>query len=270
MKNMKKLIPALAMLLVSAILLTTSSFAWFSMNAEVNVKGMQVNAVTPGGALVIGELATDIDSTTITISADTVNKNETDFTPITQATNVGLTATGSYPMYVTADPNTIDSNTGLLKDGQTHIWTSVTDETNTEKTVRYFKDYTFYIASAGGEITSALKATVAFDNVVGETQKATTVEFFVGDNATAAVTNRVSSLKAVQADSSTYEVSLLNTGSTIPVADSGYIQVVMRVYIDGALTDSGYTGTQAYVSNSTVNVNAVTINVKFTAPDATT
>ena len=39
---MKKLIPALALLLVSAVLLATSSFAWFSMNTTVTVTGMQV------------------------------------------------------------------------------------------------------------------------------------------------------------------------------------------------------------------------------------
>ena len=39
---MKKLIPALALLLVSAVMLATSSFAWFSMNTTVSVTGMEV------------------------------------------------------------------------------------------------------------------------------------------------------------------------------------------------------------------------------------
>ena len=41
---MKKLIPALALLLVSAVMLATSSFAWFSMNTTVAVTGMSVTA----------------------------------------------------------------------------------------------------------------------------------------------------------------------------------------------------------------------------------
>lgn len=41
---MKKLIPALALLLVSAVMLATSSFAWFSMNTNVTVTGMSVTA----------------------------------------------------------------------------------------------------------------------------------------------------------------------------------------------------------------------------------
>ena len=41
---MKKLVPALAMLLISAVLLSTASFAWFSMNTTVTVTGMSVTA----------------------------------------------------------------------------------------------------------------------------------------------------------------------------------------------------------------------------------
>lgn len=44
---MKRLILTLGLLLVSAALLGTSTFAWFSMNKEVTVNGMQVKATTP-------------------------------------------------------------------------------------------------------------------------------------------------------------------------------------------------------------------------------
>ena len=47
MKNMKKLIPALAMLVLSAVMMSTASFAWFSMNTEVQVDGISVDAVAP-------------------------------------------------------------------------------------------------------------------------------------------------------------------------------------------------------------------------------
>lgn len=43
---MKKLIPALCMLLISAVLLGTSTYAWFSMSGEVSATGMQVKAAT--------------------------------------------------------------------------------------------------------------------------------------------------------------------------------------------------------------------------------
>ncbi len=55
----KRLIPALAMLLVSAILLGTSTFAWFSMNTMVTATGMQVKAVAEDGLLIKNELDAD-------------------------------------------------------------------------------------------------------------------------------------------------------------------------------------------------------------------
>lgn len=44
---MKRLILTLGLLLVSAALLGTSTFAWFSMNKDVTIHGMQVKATTP-------------------------------------------------------------------------------------------------------------------------------------------------------------------------------------------------------------------------------
>jgi len=58
MKKFKKLIPALCMLLVSAILLGGSTYAWFSMNNEVTAKGMNVNLKTNTQFLVISKTTT--------------------------------------------------------------------------------------------------------------------------------------------------------------------------------------------------------------------
>ena len=49
---MKKLIPALCMLLVAAALLGTSTFAWFSMNTEVEATGMSVKATASKNLLI--------------------------------------------------------------------------------------------------------------------------------------------------------------------------------------------------------------------------
>ena len=59
---MKKLIPAIVLLLVSAIILSTASFAWFSMNTQVVALNMQVKAVAEDGLLIKNEL--DADSAT--------------------------------------------------------------------------------------------------------------------------------------------------------------------------------------------------------------
>ena len=65
-KTALKLIPAAAMLLVSAIMVSTATFAWFSMNTTVQVTGMSLTAVTPAN-LVVSKDGSDW-SNTISIS----------------------------------------------------------------------------------------------------------------------------------------------------------------------------------------------------------
>jgi hypothetical protein len=49
MKKMRKLIPAFAMLMIAAIMMSTASYAWFTMSASVTAEGMQVKAQAAGG-----------------------------------------------------------------------------------------------------------------------------------------------------------------------------------------------------------------------------
>ncbi len=55
MKLSRRLIPAFAMLLVSAVLMSTASFAWFSMNEEVTATGISVTAQAPSSSLLISQ-----------------------------------------------------------------------------------------------------------------------------------------------------------------------------------------------------------------------
>lgn len=77
MKLSRKLIPAFAMLLVSAIMLTTASYAWFSLNTEVKVNGMTVKTSASDSVLIVGsELTAEdkaLDSTFTTDLSQTVS-----------------------------------------------------------------------------------------------------------------------------------------------------------------------------------------------------
>ena len=73
---MKKLIPAFALLLVSAVLLSTASFAWFSMNRTVTATNMQVKAKAEAG-LVISNAADG----TYNISASSVKSTVAELKP---------------------------------------------------------------------------------------------------------------------------------------------------------------------------------------------
>lgn len=52
---MKKLIPAICMTLIAAVMLASSTFAWFSMNTSVTATGMQVTAKTNNAYLIISK-----------------------------------------------------------------------------------------------------------------------------------------------------------------------------------------------------------------------
>ena len=58
MKKFRKLIPALCMLLVSALFVGTSTYAWFSMNTHVAATNMQVKAKSNATYLLIGDDST--------------------------------------------------------------------------------------------------------------------------------------------------------------------------------------------------------------------
>ena len=81
MKKFKKLIPAFCLLLVSAVLMGTSTYAWFSMNKTVTATGMNITAKS--------------DSVYLVISAgNTLNPAATTAKEVTTA----ATATSLYPV----------------------------------------------------------------------------------------------------------------------------------------------------------------------------
>ena len=78
---MKKLIPALALLLVSAVMLGTSSFAWFSMNTEVTATGMSVTAQAPTSLLISNTSATTGFGSSVTLENSNTSAPST-FVPV--------------------------------------------------------------------------------------------------------------------------------------------------------------------------------------------
>ena len=75
---MKKLIPAIAMLLVSAVLLGTSTFAWFSMNNKVTVTGLQIQTTVTNNLLVDNYTGGSWDTNDSTFEASKTQSITTD------------------------------------------------------------------------------------------------------------------------------------------------------------------------------------------------
>ena len=86
MKNTRKLIPALAMLIVSAVLLSTASFAWFTTNKEVTASSMEVKATTGANLYIAKGASVPVDGITGILVDD-----------------LGASATSLRPAHVVAD-----------------------------------------------------------------------------------------------------------------------------------------------------------------------
>lgn len=89
MKKFKKLIPALCMLLVSAVMLGSTTFAWFSMNKTVTAGNMQINATTNEPYLLVGSTVDGTFGTNATLSVDPAASTALKLvTPLNVASNV--------------------------------------------------------------------------------------------------------------------------------------------------------------------------------------
>lgn len=99
MTKFKKIIPALCMLLISAVLMGTSTYAWFSMNTQVSASGMKVTANSTNLFLQIS------GSTTFTDPATSVDYNEQTGTKLKPATPVLAAENASITKWQTATSN---------------------------------------------------------------------------------------------------------------------------------------------------------------------
>ena len=145
MKKMRKLLPAFAMLLVSAIMLSTASFAWFSTNTRATAGGMKVQATTSGG-LAIAFAIPDASSNPIAPSNDnyksSVTLADTDWTNDGYKLNpTSVKVDGSAWYTASADKTDVYS-------GAKGTWSQVTTNQN-----QYYFKSALYVRSLNEETT---------------------------------------------------------------------------------------------------------------------
>ncbi len=265
MKKTRKLIPAIAMLLMSTVMMSTASFAWFSMNTETNVSGMQVQA-TAGGSLIISDQLTTLSAAKI---SHAFTETDIKLSPVTYdetENDTGYKIPNSF--------SDIKPETGLPESGTVTLADIASGD-------GYYKDYVVYIAAAGAAMEATkINAEVTFldinDNAVELEQCAATVAFtyFFDQKATIATeltTDLAPNGKAVAATAklSSNKTTVEYTHSEtfdVPLNDNkSSIAVVMRVYFDGALEESAG---KTWVRSQAVSAEDIKISVKFTIPDA--
>ena len=102
MKKTRKLIPALVMLLVSAIMLSTASYAWFASNLTVTAQDMSVTAT--------------VNTKFLQISADNLSFNTYADAAVDAKTDLNLIHAkieeGAVAWYQGSSQNTSDANSG--------------------------------------------------------------------------------------------------------------------------------------------------------------
>lgn len=121
MKMTRKLIPALVMLLVSAMMLSTASYAWFASNNTVRANNLQVKVNSNAKFLVISDAADGTYGPSVTMANENAaNKKEVDLVHAKIA-NDKKTVT----WYVGDSTSATDPNAGAL--GDKNIIDDITD-----------------------------------------------------------------------------------------------------------------------------------------------
>lgn len=273
----KKLIPAAAMLAISAAMLSTATYAWFTMSKDVSVQGLRVQATAADGLVISGDAksnwktvwnvgmeggvqlcptSTDgaADPKWVTASSrdmDDADKN----TPISGYTDISLTYTNTG-----VDGNVFAADEGLGR------------PQNDDKAYVLLKN--FYIKSTGTEAWNKtlyideVKATAVGSNT-GELNKALRVLVVVNDTdhfIYAPIENYDSntkfkgttnlSLVSAETDSNT-------TVTSIPNTDAEAINVKMYMYYEGE-------DQNCKSKNLAVNVDKLDISAKFGVKDNAT
>lgn len=160
MKKFKKLIPAFCAMLVSAAMLGTSTYAWFSVNKKVEANGMSVTALAETQYFVISNTAGTFETNDenkgqkLTLTENTTKVNPISFTaPGITTTTSGLTNVPANNWY-TAQVDTYD---GLTESGSVKYTSLETvgaaasgekNTTNVYSKTDYFVSYTFYVGLA--------------------------------------------------------------------------------------------------------------------------
>lgn len=150
--NKSKVVSALAMLLVSAVALSSASYAWFTMSKSVKVDGIQLQATAPDNVLIAknSETVTSIDpyASSKTLAADSkdmyrggteINLNSNDLL-------LPCSSTNGVSLYATEDIN--DDGSDKTTDSDYKEATVSTAEAAKADEI-YYVDIPLYILTTG-------------------------------------------------------------------------------------------------------------------------
>lgn len=251
MKKFRKLVPALCMLLISAVLLGTSTFAWFSMNTTVTATGMQVTAKSNFTYLLIGKTATEVKGAGFnnTEANFGMAKGEAELYPsahetLTNAADVTELNGEQYKNWYTSTSS--DRNQSVTADS-TKTYIGKTD------LGKYVLNKTVYLALAPDSVdATSIKAKVEItqdDETPGTTKTIAPVKVLV------VTANGVYEFGTGNTD----EIQILDGLKSSSSAEAGKVEIY--IYYDG--TDGAVT------TNNFANLDGAGVKITFSAVTAT-
>lgn len=245
MKKFKKLIPAFCAMLVSAAMLGTSTYAWFSVNKKVEANGMSVTAQAntqyfvvlnsiDGGFTAEGKTETTTTALTAPTAGGIGGKSDKVYPAAYTTTELSLAAGGEakvqannwYTGGVSADEQTTENENSKF----TTLTTLGTDAAVTFTTnANYFVAYTFYVGLA--DKTDSCSAKLKF-TATDATKAAKIAGFTVQSSdpgaGDAKYTSYAGKTKEAVETTDTFDFVAKN-GAT----SAKYVTVTVYVYIDG-------------------------------------
>lgn len=262
MKKFKKLIPALCMLLISAVMLGTTTFAWFSMNDKANVTGMQITAKTNDTYLLIsdtnnstaatiqGEKKTTIDfgmttATKLYPSAPVMGETEKNY--FTGATTPAVEITNKE----TAEAATNWYTAQAAAAGSSTIDTTTAKQLTTSNFSEYVLAKTVYLTVAK-DVNAANKLIVkpTFTALDGKTISGVKVLVVVTyEDAKSQKTTKIVTIKNTDTAVNLYD------NESQHVIDSKVVTVSMFLYYDG-------TDTTVFTNNA-ANIGGAKVEFEF-------
>ena len=258
MKKFKKLIPAFCAMLVSAAMLGTSTYAWFSVNKKVEANGMSVtaqsetqyfvilNSIAESGFTAISEDAKKTAPANLacggiggTASAGVAKAYPaayaTDEVKSTDSTYTTTVAAGNWytggvkAKDITGNPDANKEFSSLTTLGEDNV-TTIT-KTN------YFVGYKFYVGLADDTAKCSAKLKFESTETLDSKVKIAGITTKLVDESSS-TTQTVSYVNYVTVDAAKESVEyefVAKTGTETKKAK--YVEVIVYVYVDGTNTD---------------------------------
>lgn len=256
MKKFRKLVPALCMLLISAVLLGTSTFAWFSMNTTVTATGMQVTAKTDHTYLLITKNSENKDIATLLKELQTTPTNA----------NAEVKFTGSSELTPSAHKEfgATGASTAAAK---TDNWYTAASNNPNDHTAADGSEKT--LAQLGVELGGYVRKETVYITVTKDSTKATnlTVSAKVAKATSDSETADITPIRVLVVCGDEYvefDSTKKVSGDVViaaEIASSALTQVDIYIYYDG--------NDQKVTTNNAKNLDGATIDLTFTVTPST-